>query len=207
MELPKQDNYEQALRMAEADLVGADLEGRARLAGFEVVEQHGARYIEAGFLTEKYLIAFSSVEVLAMPDGPQPDIRKKVLILHYLRNASEKAPSGRWINFGEVPSGRFYLSAFKRRVCDQAVRLFAGDLRDFAQRAAALSAKPNELGDAAFVFNLFPKVPIMLSLVRADDEFPAGCTVLFDETIPSFLNTEDIAVAGGMLIAALKAAQ
>ena len=63
--------------------------------------------------------------------------------------------------------------------------------------AAGLGGEPLHLGDAAARFMAFPRVPITHVLWRGDEEFPPEATILFDETIPRYFPTEDIAALSG----------
>jgi len=201
---PKQDNYEVALRLARQDLAGADLVRAASLAGARVIEGEGEAVLEISFMGAVYRVSGDPPDMVPAPGGTEPAIWEKVLILHYLKNAVSDSPTGKWINFSQVPSGQFYLSAFNRRGPDLAVQFFSRDLEDFARRARALGATKYDLGEAAFVFDVLPKVPVLVVLYAGDEEFPPACNVLFDETVPSFLCTEDIAVVTTMLMVKLR---
>ena len=74
---------------------------------------------------------------------------------------------------------------------------FGQDLPLYAKAAAALGGEPLSLGDAAARFMAFPRVPVTHVLWGGDEEFPPEATILFDETIPGYLPTEDIAALAG----------
>jgi len=58
-------------------------------------------------------------------------------------------------------------------------------------------------GDIGVVLEAFEKVPVMVILWRADEEFGADANLLFDKSITEILCTEDIVVLGGMVTAAI----
>jgi hypothetical protein len=58
----------------------------------------------------------------------------------------------------------------------------------------------SEPGDVAVKVLAFPKVPVVLSLWKGDEEFPPEGNVLFDASITSYLSTEDIAYVAGAVV-------
>ena len=74
---------------------------------------------------------------------------------------------------------------------------FGHDLTLYVKVAAALGGEPLALGDAAARFMAFPRVPITHVLWGGDEEFAPEATILFDETIPRYFPTEDIAALAG----------
>ena len=47
-------------------------------------------------------------------------------------------------------------------------------------------------GDKAFALTVFPKVPLAYVLWKADEEFPAQVTVMFDSTIQNQFSLDGI---------------
>ncbi len=74
---------------------------------------------------------------------------------------------------------------------------FGHDLPLYVKVAATLGGEPLDLGDAAARFMAFPRVPITHVLWGGDEEFTPEATILFDETIPRYFPTEDIAALAG----------
>jgi hypothetical protein len=63
--------------------------------------------------------------------------------------------------------------------------------------APALGGTLRDLGDAAATYLAFPLVPVTHVLWGGDEEFPPEANILFDDTIPQRLSTEDIAALAG----------
>ncbi|MCK5094409.1 MAG: DUF3786 domain-containing protein, partial [Spirochaetes bacterium] len=51
----------------------------------------------------------------------------------------------------------------------------------------ALGGKPVEMGDAAFQFQVLPRIPVVAVLWYADEEFDASAKLLMDATIEQHL--------------------
>jgi hypothetical protein len=66
-----------------------------------------------------------------------------------------------------------------------------------------MKAKKAAMGDVGYVIEALPKVPVTVTLWRADEEIPASANVLWDETVKYYLPTEDVAVLGGIVASEL----
>lgn len=205
MEPPKkQESYRIAYEQARKDLEGLNLIQRARTAGF-AVETEPEEVARLKFLGQDVKILLDKRECVDAKTGEPLELWSQILILHHLRDIKEGVrPRGRWITFKEVPSGEFYLSAFNRRSKDIAVKFFGKNPDILHEIAPKLGGEPfREVGDVSYLFRVFPKVPVVLVMYREDEEFPPDANLLFDETIPEFMCTEDIAVVSTMLVVTL----
>jgi len=205
MEPPKkQDSYEVAYEVAREDLSGLNLVERAKTAGF-AVEAEPDEVAKLSFLGRGARVLLDERVVVDDESGEPLPIWSQILILHHLRDIKEGIePGGRWITFKEVPSGEFYLSAFNKRSKDLAIKFF-GERPDVLHEIAPKlgGERFRDVGDVSYLFRVFPKVPVVLVMYRADEEFPPDANMLFDATIPEFMCTEDIAVISTMLVVTL----
>lgn len=126
-----------------------------------------------------------------------------ILVLHYLANANEVRPSGRTISYRQLPGGNVYYSAFKSRVMDVIGGMFHNDPKLLLGAVKHLGAKKKELGSAAVVIPVFPKLPVTIIVWRGDDEIRGTANVLFDDTSPRLMNTEDLAAVGSFVVTQL----
>jgi hypothetical protein len=123
--------------------------------------------------------------------------------LHYLAHADGYPLAGRWVAFRELPDGLVYDGAFRARVEPPLKRAFCPRLDRFSRAAQALGGRPLAFGDAAFLFDAFPRLPMAVILYRGDDELPSTASVLYDGAAGHYLPTEDLAVLGGLLVGSL----
>jgi Domain of unknown function (DUF3786) len=203
-ELPKQDNYEQALKIGLeifsrkdpgriAQKAGALYEGRS------VIVPHLNREIVLNADTHRFSIKETDEEA---------PIWLAILALHYLNSADGRQPTGRLKHFREFKEGHFYEPAFNRRTKDILIQAFGKDPVPMVAAARKLNGKIIATGDAAAELPYFPCLPITCIIWKGDDEFPAEASVLFDETADLFFSAEDMAVAGQMaVLELLKAAR
>jgi hypothetical protein len=126
-----------------------------------------------------------------------------ILVLHYLTNASEVQPSGHGISYRQLPGGNVYYSAFKARVIDNLGVLFHHDPRLLFASLRTMGAMKREFGDASVVIPVFPKLPVTVIVWKGDPEVQGSANLLFDDTAPRFLPTEDLAAVGTFVVAQL----
>jgi hypothetical protein len=82
---------------------------------------------------------------------------------------------------------------------------FDSNINSFRGAASALGGQPmNSTGDAAFWFKALPKLPIACIFNIGEDEIPPSINVLFDESAPHYLPTEDLTILGGLMNSFMK---
>ena len=195
--MPRSDDYKAAIALAVAELQQINpkrLENRTGAQHF-VEEAHEGLIVP--YFGQARRITWPEVSVSPGDGAGEISLPEQVLILHYLLNASGDPLTGRTIDFRQVPEGGFYWSAFVSRAKTPLLSTFGQDLPLYARVAATLGGEPLSLGDAAARFMAFPRVPVTHVLWGGDEEFPPEATILFDETIPGYLPTEDIAALAG----------
>ena len=95
---------------------------------------------------------------------------------------------------------------FRRRVILPFLSAFGQNLEQFKKVAELYRGVPTLLGDAAFTFQIFPRIPVTLVLWEEDEEFPPAGKMLFDAAIDHYLDLEDVVVMGEMIVGRLKSA-
>jgi hypothetical protein len=195
--MPRIDDYKAALALAVAALQQINpkrLEARTG-AQFLVEADHDGLVVP--YFGQARRITWPEINVTPAAGQKEIPLPEQILILHYLLNASGEPLTGRTIDFRQVPEGNFYYSAFVSRAKKPLLETFGHDLDLYLQVARSLGGEPQSLGDAAACFFAFPRVPVTHVLWGGDEEFPPEANILFDETIPRYLPTEDIAALSG----------
>jgi hypothetical protein len=172
------------------------------LSGAAVAEdKNGNPAISVPFMNQEYLIQFKpEVEVVRQGNDEPVPIPEKILILHYLLTARGESPKQNLITFRQVEEGPFYYSAFFKRALDPLVQTFGAEPQRLVACGSKLGAVPDTLGDVSITLEPLPRVPVTIVLWGGDDELPPEGNILFDESIVSYLPTEDIAVLSGMIV-------
>jgi len=199
--MPTPEDFKTARTLALETLAKADLATCSQNAGVSLEkDSKGTRRVSIPFLgkacdliVEENKTGFDeSLEAVKLQD--------QVLLLHYLTTATGAAIENNWITFREVPSGPFYYPSFVKRAIVPLVTCFGNHpegLEKVGSRIGELMSGP---GDVAVRVLALPRVPVVLSLWKGDDEFAPEGNVLFDVSISSYLSTEDIAYLAGSVV-------
>jgi len=185
--------WEQAL----ADWAAADPARRAAQAGCGLSPEG----VTVPFFGQPHLVAHPGGSVTAA--GAPVHVAVAILVLHYLLRADGTPPAGEWLAFRELPDGMFYATSFAPRAEAPLVQAFGADpssgLDAFRRAAVAAGGLPLDLADAAFAFQVLPRLALAVLVWAGDDELPAQASVVFDAAAGHYLPAEDLAGLGGLL--------
>jgi hypothetical protein len=200
--LARIDDYREAFRLACQELATVNLHRICSLSGAVPIEdKNGNPAISISFMNQDHLIHFKpEIDVILQANGEPVPIPEKILILHYLLTARGESLQQNLITFRQVEEGPFYYSAFMKRALDPLAQTFGSDPQRLLDCGSQLGAVPDELGDASITLTPLPHVPVTFVIWGGDDELPPQANILFDESIVSYLPTEDIAVLCSMIV-------
>jgi len=100
------------------------------------------------------------------------------------------------ISFAQLPGGRAYYNAFKRRAVHQIERVFGSNSQTLHKAGELLDATRLDVGDYSVKIYALPLVPIHVVLWSSNTEFPSSANILFDSSVSHFLSTEQAAMLG-----------
>jgi hypothetical protein len=195
--MPRIDDYKAAIALAVAELKQINPKRLEAKTGSQYFVEDVQDGLIVPYFGQGRRITWPEVSVTPVTGHGEISLPEQILILHYLLKASGEPLAGRSIDFRQVPEGGFYWSAFDSRAKKPLLETFGHDLKLYLKVAASLGGQPQPLGDAAALFLAFPRVPITHVLWGGDEEFPPEANILFDETIPRYFPTEDIAALSG----------
>ena len=172
-----------------------------------VAAQSGASYRELGpGRGELRIPLWGNVCILSWPelvgwdskDDMLPDLQQ-ALLLYYLVTADDTPLTGTWVSFADLPNGRTYTSAFQGYSGDEIAKTYDLNLEAFEQACNLAGGKEFMVGNASFIFQALPRVPLLVTYWLGDEDFPSSCKILFDESAFHYLPIDTCAVLGGML--------
>jgi len=200
--LARIDDYREAFRLACQELETVNLHRICSLSGAVCIEDNnGNPAISIPFLNQEYLISFvPEVDVILKGNSEPVPLPEKILILHYLLRARGESYQQNLITFRQVEEGSFYYSAFVRRALDPLAQTFGNEPQALVDCGSQLGAVPAALGDASITLKPLPRIPVTFVIWGGDDELPPQANILFDESIVSYLPTEDIAVLSSLIV-------
>lgn len=202
--------YEIAYERAQAGWAAANPLRCAERAGCSVTPEG----VLVPFFGRQHLVSHPQGDVIVADTGKSVHQSITIVLLHYLLTADgaelshgDLEPSQRWLNFRQLPDGLFYANAFAQHAEKLLANRFGADLGGFIRAAGELGgcipASPPGAGlappDAAFQFQAFPRLALIVQLWTGDDEFPGRAQVLFEAHASHYLPTEDISGVGDWL--------
>ncbi len=209
MELPKQKTYKAVFDAAKDALLNSeDLEEQLFRAGLRHDQRGKHHRIFVPFFNETIIVTLPQGGFVS-ESGANVTLVARIIILHYINNASGIPLAGEKIAYGDIPACMHYDPVFEKRVLKPLVRAFGYDKYAFNEAGRSIGAREEEYGDASLTLFALPKVPITFVLWEGDEEFPPQAKALFDPSITGYLPLEDIVViaklaAGRILKSAMK---
>ena len=195
MELSKQKNYQQSFDLACASIKEMNFEERAKKAGADYQKGEDGEKILIHFLSEPYHIQFPQI-AFHSPYKKTISLVTRILLLHYLIHADGNRLTGKWVTYQDIPGGLLYSGVFARRVTEPLQRKFGRSAKLFKEVGLKSSGELLDIGDASFILQAFPNVPLQYVLWVGDEEFPPSVQLLFDASVGHYLSLEDIVVLG-----------
>ena len=194
------DEHRMALEIAKKELSSRNPLHFCRLSGALCIEEGGSTIIRLTFLNRMITISWPELLFYQAPNKGIP-IKERILILHYLNGSKGEDLTGELIAYQEIPSGRFYLDAFDRRVKYPLINAFGDQPDQLSLLAKELfGANTSSIGDISVLIQALPKIPITLVIWKGDEELSSDGTVLFDSSIKDILSAEDISELTSMIV-------
>jgi hypothetical protein len=163
-------------RLAQSDPVHV-----CRRSGSQFDEAAGSYLFD--FLKERYRIVPSS-RVIKPVSGPipqgAPSIDLQVIIITYLLNGQEIPLAGKLVAGSSLKGGKCFFQGAHGFSPDPLLKRYGRDSKGFLDRGLTLGAQQERYGDMGLRFAALSRVPIVMVLWEADEEFSARLSFLFD---------------------------
>jgi hypothetical protein len=185
--------YKEAFELARIQLLARDVSEVCFCSGARLAPHSPSTTIELLYLNSPVAIELPSCAVSAQ-DQPVVHIWDKILLLHYLANSCLPSAAPRQISFKELKSAALYYQLFENRCLIPLIKAFCAQPELLLDNALAQGAQVLQAGDAAVQLQVLPNISVTAILWKADEEFPASASILFDATIEQYLPPEDIVV-------------
>lgn len=127
---------------------------------------------------EDHLVAPSERKVEG-PTGPA-GFEPTLVCVQYLLTAREEPPAGEFVNPQRLPYGEFFFRGLHEVPTERLEAAFGERATAFRRAGEALGGRARAMGDGAWEFQALPRVPLVVVLWAADEEFPARAQFLFD---------------------------
>lgn len=159
----------------------------------------GSGYFQFPYWQEITHLSYPSFLATSAQQQKELGVAHQALILYYFVTARAAPLTERWISFAELPDGRFYTQAFQGYTGTLLARHFAERVAEFEAAAKKHQGVDYPFADRAYLFWVFPRVPLLVVYWQGDEDFPPNYQILFDASVASYLPTDACAIAGSML--------
>lgn len=157
-------------------------------------------------LGREVLIAHPDMTATYADDGSAAPPSVTLLLSRLILEGALTEGTGRFCAYSELPWGSVYNAQFTAR-CIKRLAAAWGNRRDALSKACeALGGTAISGADTAYELPFAEGLRLRLYLWSADEEFPASAQLLFSDSFAAAFTAEDMAVAGDILLSALKRA-
>jgi hypothetical protein len=106
----------------------------------------------------------------------------RLSILWYLVSAKEVPCTERLVKIGQIRGGEAFSRGSHVLPLNRLAQKYGNDKGGFIEKGKSLGGEVQRYGDAAVRLFPFPRVPVVLTLWTADEEFPARADLLLDSS-------------------------
>jgi hypothetical protein len=204
---PNPDRFSQRLNELRAALQNSNPDRLAEVTGSEWVPNPAGGEVQLLYwgqpvrVTAKDWLVYKGDSVEPASDYEQ------TMLLYYFTIADGAPEQNRWISFSDLPDGRFYTQAFQGYTGRELWVAFKDDVAAFENACQSLGGARQDLGDAAYRFQVLPHFPILVVYWSGDEDFSGSAQVLFDASASHYLTTDACAVLGSTITRKLIAAK
>ena len=201
-----QDNLAQRAAELRAGLQGKDPRDLASRTA-TLFEQTGGGSGEFRFQLwgRAVILTYPTLQVQDADSREDLSAVDQTMVLYYFNTCDGVPMAASWIAYSELPDGRFYNQAFQGYTGRELAKAFGNDLEAFESAANNTGGEKRfpmagaPLGDAAFVYQALPRVPLLVVFWLGDEDFPPNSQILFDAAVSHHMPTDACAILGSTL--------
>lgn len=149
---------------------------------------------EVHFLNSVYVVNPVAERIVELSPNPQRALPEEfqILLIRYLVAKNGGPLEGKEVSEKDFPGGVTFFQGPHALNVAPIVKLYGRDPEALESRGRELAAVPVPHGDKAMRFLPFPLMPVTYVLWKADEEFPASVSVLFDKSISRWFELDMI---------------
>lgn len=187
-----------------------DYLSRIESFGIKAVADKMGRSLDCGELAIDFMNETFTVSEKGIYDrsGCLPGFERCVVIFKYLLMFPESLPEDHeWTAYRDLKNAGPLEKYFRNEVELSITRFFSGKVDALRKAVDLLGGVPPGIQlnyDLAAKITLMPEVPVIITFNDEDEEFPAACSVLFENHAEAFLDAESLAILGNIFAEKLK---
>jgi len=166
------------------------------LSALECADVCRAAAVSYDAVRERYTVRSFGQDILVSPKdrtvsipGPVPGGRTgeygellPLSVLWYLVLAKDITPTGRLVRLEDLPGGGIFAKGSHVLPLEKIADRYGNDKEGFLKKGSEHGGETVKLSDAAVRLAPLPRIPVIVTLWIADEEFPARAGLLFDST-------------------------
>jgi len=106
-----------------------------------------------------------------------------LFIIYYLLRSKDISISKEWISEKDIPGGPTFFRGPHKIPTQIIEKRYENNVKEFKEACDRLDGIPLDMADAAYAFEITPRIPVAVQFWDRDDEFSAEAKLLFDKTI------------------------
>jgi len=115
-----------------------------------------------------------------------------LFIIYYLLRAKDIRINGEWISDKDIPGGSTFFRGPHDIPADLICSCFSNNIEAFKKRCIQLQGTAIDMGDAAFIFRIAPRIPVTVLYWTGDEDFSPEAKILYDRSITKHLSLDII---------------
>lgn len=194
------DNYQIARDRAQAYFLNFDQ--AVLISRWDL--RHDASFLYVHFLGREYAVDRSNGSITRLFDGTQAGFSEVLSIFDLLcHQGKDMFLTGRYApvnSLDQAPKTGGVGTDFHGKLA----AVFDRDLPGLHAACRALGGRQVDMGDVGYAFKLFDVMEVILKFYRADEDFPATITLLWDENMLHFIHYETVFYIAGFLLQSIE---
>lgn len=163
------------------------------------------RYVVT-LLNSDYVVNLAGRKIFSAEPGPPAVLAgfiQQLCILAYLINAKDLTLADKLVTADSLPGGQFFFRGPHSLPTYKLEQAFGSQPDRLYEAAKQFDARRCEFGDGSVQLYVLPRIPITIVVWRADEEFPARASILFDQTVAAQLPLDALQAAVNLAVEAL----
>ena len=163
------------------------------------------RYVVT-LLRSNYVVNLAGREIFSAEPGLPPvpaGFIQQLCILAYLINAKDLPVADKLVRAESLPGGQFFFRGPHSLPTDKLEQVFGNQPEQLYEAAKQFDARRCEFGDASVQLYVLPRIPITAVIWRADEEFAARASILFNQTAAAQLPLDALQAAVNLAVETL----
>lgn len=115
-----------------------------------------------------------------------------LFMIYYILKAKDIEPVGAWISEKDIPGGATFFRGPHEIPTHLIGRQFKNNVQAFRKTCEQFHGVPVDMADAAYLFEITPRIPVSVLYWSGDDDFPPEAKILYDRSITEHLSTDII---------------